>query len=255
MGNNSASIPLFVTCLCALPNLHSIKILHATEKLMRPFRDTFSKQTAISLPSVREMSISEPCHGLVFALPEVRVVWDTSTAVLTSLMKRDVANKVEVLRDTGGISEAMFKRFINRAPSLRVIEVPINGYSTGYIPSLKKAGKHLHTIELRLYRSYDNPMSEPTVQSAIKACRSILKASPSREKKYLKVVTVGPSVQMPNVDEGERVSVAFPVLTGCRTNHIAYVWIPVTGSGVSVVEATNALTLSRRLKAYQAELR
>ncbi|KAJ3529415.1 hypothetical protein NMY22_g9005 [Coprinellus aureogranulatus] len=204
--NGGCAVPLFISCLAALPNVQALNILHATECMMKPLRDAFAKNLSISFRSIREVSIAEPCHGFILCLPQMTVLRNPSTKVITSLLKTGY-NKVQVLRDTGRLSHVSFKRFVNKAPDLRIAEVPV-GTSADvdeYLPCLKRS-KKLHTIELRLEKDQMG-MSHAIVLNGIKVSREILAASPSKERKYLKVVEIGPSVRMPELGEGDRVYV------------------------------------------------
>ncbi|TEB36998.1 hypothetical protein FA13DRAFT_1727335 [Coprinellus micaceus] len=203
------AIPLFVACLAALPNLRSIKIVHAPASLMKPFRDTFKQTLAISFPTVHTVAVRPPCHGLMFALPEVRSVWVDwhldATQVATSLINAG-CKKVEVLKNFD-LSYSMLTRLLNKTPMLRHVTLTIYD-EMKYFEILKRC-KRLDTIELRMEQVYfekkyrEPTMDLPPVANTIKTCRAVLKASPSSESKFLRLVEVGPSPRAPELEEGE----------------------------------------------------
>ena len=71
--------------------------------------------------------------------------------------------------------------------------------------ALLKSFKHLHTIDIPRSRGWRDPNptldpKDPELRATIKTCRAILKASPSTERKYLRLCWRTEK----GADEGER---------------------------------------------------
>ncbi|KAJ3538052.1 hypothetical protein NMY22_g5327 [Coprinellus aureogranulatus] len=203
-------LPAFLKCMKNLPNLHTIKVLHAHTQMTTAIKNTFERA---SLPTIRTVVVPAFCHEILRACPEVRSVWCTEQdgSKLVGALGKGKCNKVEELRGCD-LTEHMMKRLVKIAPNLRVIQIG-TGESDEKLAILKSF-KQLHTIDIAV--SSWSPRGEPKpslkskaqdLQKLIKACREILKASPSQERKYLRLCWW----RERGVDDGEREFVLVPL--------------------------------------------
>ncbi|TEB36835.1 hypothetical protein FA13DRAFT_1727208 [Coprinellus micaceus] len=187
--NADKVLPTFLRCLENLPNLHTIKVVFAPLSMTTTIKNTFEK---VSLPTIRTVVVPAYCHEILRACPEVRSVWcmEEDGGKLVAALGKGKCGKVEELRGCS-LTPHMMKRLVKIAPNLRIIEIN-EGEPDDNLATLKSF-KQLHTIDVA--RS-DANSEKATIESA----RAILKTSPSREKKYLRLCWKHEK----DVDDGER---------------------------------------------------
>jgi hypothetical protein len=69
--NNTGSLPLFVRCLCALINLHTLEVTYAHFKVSDPLAGALGRRT---FPGIRRLVLGDFAHPLLRACPEAREV-------------------------------------------------------------------------------------------------------------------------------------------------------------------------------------
>ncbi|KAF5332118.1 hypothetical protein D9611_008037 [Ephemerocybe angulata] len=174
-------LPTFVSCLQSLPNLHTIKVLHAHTQMTTAIKKAFSE---VSLPSVRTFIGPGMCHELLKTCTEVRTVvcMEEDGSKFVGVMGKNCKNVEEVrgFRLDGN----MAKRLVKAAPNLRVLEVSLglNNDVLAFLKSFKK----LCTIDIGAEWSTLDP-DALLVKDTAELCRAVLKASPSTERKYLRL--------------------------------------------------------------------
>jgi len=114
-------LPAFAQCLSILPNLHTIKIVHAHSKMMSHLKSAFAWRI---FPAVRCVSLPTSAHAILRCCPAVEdvacIVGDGST--LISAIATGKCNKLTKL---SGVTpnKLMAKRLAKAAPNLRSISV------------------------------------------------------------------------------------------------------------------------------------
>ncbi|EAU92311.1 hypothetical protein CC1G_00530 [Coprinopsis cinerea okayama7 len=177
-------LPTFTKCLKAMPNVHTIHVLHAHTQMTSHIKAGFE---GVSLPTIRTLIIPGYCHELLKTCPEVRSVQcirDDGSKLIT-VIKRDCP-KVEEVRGFG-LDASLTKRLVKAAPNLRTVEVYYNRDSSdidGMITELKKL-KHLTTIDIFYHSSIDN--FDASKSKIVQQLKPVLSQSPSKEKKYLRL--------------------------------------------------------------------
>ncbi|TEB20053.1 hypothetical protein FA13DRAFT_1820524 [Coprinellus micaceus] len=186
--NADKVLPTFLRCLENLPNLHTIKVVFAPLSMTTTIKNTFEK---VSLPTIRTVVVPAYCHEILRACPEVRSVWcmEEDGGKLVAALGKGKCGKVEELRGCS-LTPHMMKRLVKIAPNLRIIEIN-EGEPDDNLATLKSF-KQLHTIDVarsdatRKSGATLDPTA-PEVAKTIESARAILKTSPSREKKYLRL--------------------------------------------------------------------
>ncbi|EDR09179.1 uncharacterized protein LACBIDRAFT_296541 [Laccaria bicolor S238N-H82] len=109
-------LPAFVSCLRALPNLHTLSIIFDHIEMTSSLKSAFEGRT---FPSVRTAVVPNDAHSVLRSCPEVRRVicnlGDGST--LVSAMAKE-CREVEVIEGFQP-DEKMMKRIVKAAPNLR----------------------------------------------------------------------------------------------------------------------------------------
>ena len=104
----TGSLSTLLKCMQNLPNLHTIKVLHAHTQMTTAIKSAFEKA---SLPTVRTVIVPGFCHEILRACPEVRSVWCTEGdgSKLIGALGKGKCNKVEEVRGCV-LSDTMMKR-------------------------------------------------------------------------------------------------------------------------------------------------
>ena len=102
-------LPAYVSCLQALPNLHTLSILSIHTKMTSSLKSAFEGRT---FPSVQTVVVPDHAYNVLRSCPEVRRVicnFGSGTALVEVIAKE--CNKVEVIEDFH-TDEEMMKRLL-----------------------------------------------------------------------------------------------------------------------------------------------
>ncbi|EDR02172.1 uncharacterized protein LACBIDRAFT_309861 [Laccaria bicolor S238N-H82] len=138
-------LPAYVSCLQALPNLHTLSVLSIyTGKMTSSLKSAFEGRT---FPSVQTVVVPDHVHNVLRSCPEVRRVicnFGSGTALVKAIAKD--CKKVEVIEDFH-TDEKMMKQIVNAAPNLRTARFPCSISPAALL--LLSPLKNLVNIELR----------------------------------------------------------------------------------------------------------
>ncbi|EKM50287.1 uncharacterized protein PHACADRAFT_178866 [Phanerochaete carnosa HHB-10118-sp] len=114
-------LPAFAACLKALPNLHTLQIMHAHSQMTTALKDAFEY---VSLPQIRTLILPTCAHNILRACPNIVDLTcnEGDGSQLISAMAKASPN-VEVVREIRLWSEASSKRLAKAAPKLRELYV------------------------------------------------------------------------------------------------------------------------------------
>jgi len=114
-------LPAFANCLAALPNLHTIQIVHAHSQMTTAIKNAFQGR---KFPTVRTIILPSCAHEILRCCPRVEDL-TCNEGNGSTLVGAMVAAKCGDLRRLRGISpnKAQAKRISKIAPNLQLIEV------------------------------------------------------------------------------------------------------------------------------------
>lgn len=96
-------LPAFATCLKALPNLHTLQVIHAHSQMTTPLKKAFEK---VSLPQIKTLILPSCAHNILRSCPNVTDLTcnaEDGKKLVTALTQASIRN-VEVIQGifTGG---------------------------------------------------------------------------------------------------------------------------------------------------------
>ncbi|KIJ30610.1 hypothetical protein M422DRAFT_267863 [Sphaerobolus stellatus SS14] len=179
-------LPAFVACLSALPNLHTLHVLHAHSQMTSQLKKAFEGH---SFPSIKKIILPSCAHEILRCCPEVtfmRNLEEDGSKIVGAINK--CCKKVEILERVEP-NAAMIKRIVKAMPNLKRIMFRINYLTLEAIPFLSPL-KHLTSIDL-IQDPQRNPFGMHPIEVLndlpdVKAARKVLKGP--EEKRRLGIV-------------------------------------------------------------------
>ncbi|KAH8105283.1 hypothetical protein BXZ70DRAFT_1075318 [Cristinia sonorae] len=185
------AMPALASILPALPNLHTIQVLHCNNA-----GDVAAAVGGLQLPSVRVAVIPSECNSILKACPNVthvRCAGGNGAAIVTALKY----TKVEVLDgmiDWG--SKNIMDRLVKNAPNLHTLEIrrPVSGglgiASQNTAPAVwaEVIPKLAALLKLRVLQlSFPDTQESPSDLVSIAAARKVMKESSLKKERKLVV--------------------------------------------------------------------
>lgn len=181
-------LPAFATCLKALPNLHTLRIMHAHSQMTTALKNAFEN---VSLPQIRTIILPTCAHNVLRACPNIveLICNEGDGSQLISAMAKASPN-VEVVDNVCVWKEASGKRLLKAAPKLR--ELRVNQGELG--PFMKS--KYLTKICLTYYvqsSKQDGVVNDLAARAAAEAGRleqakNVLASSTAKSSKSVAVI-------------------------------------------------------------------
>jgi hypothetical protein len=142
-------LPAFAECLAALPNLHTIQVVHAHSQMTTPLKNAFKGK---SFPSVRTVIIPSCAHEILRCCPAVEDL-TCNEGDGSTLIGALVAAKCNNLRTLRGIpmNSAKAKR---EQPYIQMLFILVN-CRTGLV----KIAPNLNSIYTNAYEVRQSPLS------------------------------------------------------------------------------------------------
>ncbi|KIJ30063.1 hypothetical protein M422DRAFT_268419 [Sphaerobolus stellatus SS14] len=184
-------LPAFVACLSALPNLHTLHIIHAHSKMSSHLKSAFEGH---SFPSIKNIILPSCAHEILRCCPEVtfvRNLEEDGSKIIGAISK--CCKKVEILERVDP-NAAMLKRIAKGIPNLKRLMLRILSPALESFPfPILSPLKHLTAIDIIEERRYYPPGTDPldvlNNLPNIKLARQVLKGP--EEKRRLGIVHLG----------------------------------------------------------------
>ncbi|KAJ8086316.1 hypothetical protein PM082_005139 [Marasmius tenuissimus] len=176
-------LPAFARCIEALPNLHTLQVVHAHTQITSFIKNGFE---GFSFPQIRTVIIPPQAHNLLLCCPEVRRIvcdcWVDSQKLVAPIVK--VCKKVERLE---GMEMTMttLKRLVKSASNLKYLDLQLDGIDEERINVLV-GFKQLTELNMKS-READVNKTLTNHKDVIQAAKKLLAKQPTHKESVLKL--------------------------------------------------------------------
>jgi len=187
-------LPAFAQCLTILPNLHTIKIVHAHSKMMSHLKSAFEGKT---FPTVRNVSLPSCAHAILRCCPAVEDVACTRGGGST-LISALAAGKCNKLTKLSGITpnEFMAKRLAKAAPNLSSIFIRANLETIKGLTVMK----NLNMLVIEFPMALSGWAQKKEREIFVDAARTVMRGSKYKGEKSITLkLTLRKEVSLPKV--------------------------------------------------------
>ncbi|KAK1229626.1 hypothetical protein PQX77_007294 [Marasmius sp. AFHP31] len=182
-------LPAFARCIQALPNLHTLQVVHAHTQITSFIKNGFE---GFSFPQIRTVIIPPQAHNLLLSCPEVRRVvcdcWVDSQKLVAPIVK--ICKKVERLE---GMEMTMttLKRLVKSASNLKYLDLQLDRIDEYYFCNPERINvlvgfKQLTELNMKS-READVNESLTNHKDVIQAAKKLLAKLPTHKERVLKL--------------------------------------------------------------------